>query len=117
MSPKAAKITFGLLRDGKTVVDSSHGKHADRAAGAVDQFDVFRKDIFQAEAIDGVSMSAADFHHAVVALGTGEAANFLGRLRNQFGFAELVDESHADPLPCGAGRGAGVNSRPPVRIL
>ncbi len=81
-----------------------------------DQFNVFRKYIFQAEAVDGMSVSAADFHHAVVAFGASEAANFFGRLRNQFGFAELVYESHADPFLAGWMR-ASVNSRPPDRSL
>src|SRR5580692_1880557 len=104
-----------FLADGKAIVDSSHGKHADRAARTVDQFDVFRKYIFQPEAIDGMGMSAADFHHAVVAF-TGKAANFVCRLRNQFGFAELIDESHGDPSLAGWTR-SSVNSRPPVRTL
>jgi hypothetical protein len=48
----------------------------------MDQLDVFRKYVFQTEAIDGMSMSAADFHHAVVTFLTGEAANFFRCLRN-----------------------------------
>ena len=59
----------------------------------MDQFDVFGKDIFQAEAINGVSMSAADFHHAVMTIGARQAANLIGCLRDQFGFAELVNVS------------------------
>jgi hypothetical protein len=75
----------------------------------VDQLDVFRKYVFQAEAIDGMSMSAADFHHSVVVFRAGEAANFFCCLRNQFGFAELIDESHIIPA---AGR-----ERASIRIL
>ena len=104
MSPKAAKITSGLLRDGQAVVDASHGKHADRTAGTMDQFDIFRKNILQTEAIDGVRVAAADFHEAVVPIGAGQTADLLGRLRNQFGFAKLINKSHADP-PSQAGRG------------
>ena len=48
------------------VVDAAHGQHADRTAGAVDQLDVGRQQILQAEAIDGVSVAAAHFHEAVV---------------------------------------------------
>jgi len=95
---ESGEDNVGLLGYRKTIVDSSHRKHADRAARAVNQLDVFRKDVFQAEAIDGMSMSATDIHHAVVAFRTGEATNFFCRLRNQFGFAELIDESHADPF-------------------
>jgi hypothetical protein len=76
---KCGEDDIGFVRDGEAIVNSPHGKNADGAAGAVDQFDVFRKDIFQAEAVDGVGMSAADLHHAVVAFGAGEAANFVGR--------------------------------------
>src|SRR3984957_6579067 len=79
---KGGEDNIRLLRDGKAIVDSSHGKHANWAAGAVDQLDVFREDIFQAEAIDRVGMSAADFHPAIVAFRAGETANFFCRLRN-----------------------------------
>ena len=85
MSPKAAKITSGSLRDGEAVVDASHGKDADRTAGAVNQFDIGGKDVFQAEAVDGVGVAAADFHDAVLARGVGEAANFFRGPGNQLG--------------------------------
>ena len=101
-----------MLRDGQAIVDASHGQHADRTAGPVDQFDIFRKNVFEAEAIDGVRVAAADFHEAVMPVATGQTADFLGRLRNQFGFAKLINKSHADP-PRGCLAGwtrAGVNS-------
>ena len=47
MSPKAAKITSGFCGDRESIVDAAHGKHADRAARPVDQFDVFRKTSFR----------------------------------------------------------------------
>ena len=74
------------------------GKHAYRAAGAVDQFDVRRQQILQAEAIDRVRVSAADFHDAVVAVGIGQPADLFRRPGDHFGFAKLVYESHAISL-------------------
>jgi hypothetical protein len=41
-------------------------------------------------------VAAANFHHAVMALGAGQAAYLIGRPGNQFGLAELIDVSHAD---------------------
>jgi hypothetical protein len=64
----------------------------------MDQLNVFGKDVFQAKTVDGMGVTAADFHHAVLAFGTGETPNFFCCLRNQFGFAKLINESHADPL-------------------
>ena len=105
MSPKAVKITFGSCGDGEAVVDSAHGQHADRAAGTMNQFDVRRQQILQAEAIDGVGVAAAHFHEAVVALGIGQAADLLGGFRDHAGFAEFVDKFHvrlcrSRPYPC-----------------
>ena len=62
----------------------------------MNQFDVGGKHVFQSEAVDGVRMAAADFHDAIVAFRIGKAANLLGRLGNQFGFAEFIDKSHLD---------------------
>ena len=70
MSPNAVKITSGCCGDGQAIVDAAHGKHAHRAAGTVDQFDVGRQQILQAEAVDGVGVAAADFHDAVVPRGS-----------------------------------------------
>ena len=71
MSPKAAKILLGSWAIAQAVVDAAHGKHAHGATGAVDQFDVFGQDVFEAEAIDGMRVAAADLHDAIVAGGVG----------------------------------------------
>ena len=82
MSPKAAKITSGSSRGNRQgVIDAPHGKHAHRAARPVNQFDICRQNIFQAEAINRVCVAAADFHQPVVALRVGQAANFFRGLR------------------------------------
>jgi hypothetical protein len=62
----------------------------------VDQLNVLRKDVLQAEAIDGMRVSATDFHHAVVAFRTREAPNLFSRFRDQFGLSKLVNKSHAN---------------------
>ena len=64
----------------------------------MNQLDVFGKNIFQAETIDRMGVAAADFHHAVMASGAGQAANLFRRLRNQFGWAKLIYESHPELL-------------------
>ena len=69
-----------FLGDGEAVVDAAHRQHAYRAAGTVDQLDVVGQQIFEAEAIDGVRVAAADFHEAVMARRIGEAADFVGGL-------------------------------------
>src|ERR1700685_68355 len=81
-----------ILRDRQPVIDSPHRQHANRTARPMNQLNIFRKNIFQSEAIDGVSMAAAHFHHAVVA-GSSESPNFLGRARNQFGLPKLINVS------------------------
>jgi hypothetical protein len=70
----------------------------------MDQFDIFRKNILKPKAIDGVRVAATDFHETIVPIAAGETPDFLSRLRNQFGFAKLINKSHADP-PSQAGRG------------
>ena len=94
MSPNAVKITSGCSAMDKPVVDSSHGKHADRTTRPVDQFDVGRQQILQAKPVDGVSVSAAYFHEPVVPLGIGQPADLVGGPGDQLGFAKLVDKSH-----------------------
>ena len=86
--------SVGLVGDGEAVVDAAHGKHAHGAAGAVDQLDVFGEDVFEAEAIDGVGVAAADFHDAVVARGIGETANFFRGPGDEFGIAEFIYIAH-----------------------
>ena len=61
----------------------------------MNQLDIRRKYILQAEAIDRVGVPAANFHQAVVAIGIGEAADFFGGLGDQLGVAEFIDEFHA----------------------
>jgi hypothetical protein len=60
----------------------------------MDELDIFRKDIFQAEAVNGMGMTATDFHDAVVAPRLGKAANFFSGLGDQLGIAEFIDVSH-----------------------
>ena len=91
------------LRHGQAVVDAAHGQHADRAAGTVDQFDVGRQQILQAEAVDGVGVAAAHLHEAVVPAGVGQAADLLGGLGDQLGLAKLIDESHGKERSFGCG--------------
>ncbi len=86
---------IGLLRNRQTIVNASHGKDAYRAARPVNQFDIFRKNIFQPEAIDCMGVTTANFHHAVMALAAGQTPNLVGGPGNQFGFAELINISHA----------------------
>lgn len=85
----------GILGDGEAVVDSAHGENADWATRAVDEFNVGGKKIFQAETVDGVSMAAAHFHDAVVAIGISEPANLRRGFRDELGLAKLVDKLHA----------------------
>ena len=94
MSPKAVKITSGSLRDGKAVVNSAHGQNANGAARAVNQLNILREKIFQAESINRVGVAAANFHDAVMTIGIGETANFFRGLGNYLGFAKLVDKFH-----------------------
>ena len=85
-----------LLRDGKTIVDSSHGKHTNWAAGPVNQLEFFGENILQTEAINGMRVAAANFHYPVVALGSGQPPNFIRGAGNQFGLSELINISHAE---------------------
>src|SRR6185437_10972486 len=83
-----------VLRNGKPVVDPSHGKHAYRAAGAVNQLYIRRQQVFKAEAVDGVSVAAAHFHEPIMPARIVEPAYFLGRLADNLRVAKLVNESH-----------------------
>ena len=53
------------------------GKNAHGTSGTMNEFEVIGKNILQSEAIDGMGVSAADFHDAVMAVGIGQAANFF----------------------------------------
>ena len=87
-------MTFGLLGDREAVVDPAHRQDADRAARAVNQLDVRRQHVLQAEAIDGVGVAAADLHDAIVPAGVGEAINLFGSFGDQFWISEFVYISH-----------------------
>ena len=99
MSPNAVKMTSGCCAMRQPVVDAAHRQHADRAAGPMHQFDIRRKQILQAEAIDGVRVAAAHFHEAIVAFGIGQAADLLGGPGDDSGIAKLIDEFHGDSDP------------------
>jgi hypothetical protein len=58
------------------------------------QFDIGRKQILEAEAVDRMGVPAAHFHHAVVPGGIGQAADLLGRFGDQFGLTEFIDVFH-----------------------
>ena len=92
---KGGEDDVGLLGDREPVVDSAHRQHAHRAARAVDQVDIGGQQILQPEAIDGVGVSAANFHDAVVPVGIGQPADFFGGPADDFRFAKLVDKFHA----------------------
>ena len=77
---KGGENNIGLRCERQTIVDAAHGKNANRAARPVNQFDVGREQILQAETINGVGVAAAHFHEAIVAIGIGERANFFARL-------------------------------------
>ena len=94
MSPKRGKNEIGLSGEGQTVVDASHRQNTHGASGSVDQFNVFRKQILQAEPIDGVRVAAADLHDAVMPVRISKPADLLARLADEFGCAEFVYEFH-----------------------
>ena len=52
--------------------------------------------IFQAEAVDGVSVAAANLHDAVVPAGIREAMNLFGSFGDQFWISEFVYISHVN---------------------
>src|ERR1700733_6388062 len=86
MSPNAAKTTSFFL--------AVSSPSSIRPLGNVDKLDIVRKHIFQAKAIDSVSVTAAHFHDAVMTFRLGKATNFFGSFGNQFGIAEFIDISH-----------------------
>ena len=98
---ESGKDYVRILRDGQAVVDASHGKHADRTAGPMDQFDIFRKNILKPKAIDGVRVAATDFHDVDRTAATAlisdlgdESANFLQQKLRLLRISEFVDVFH-----------------------
>ena len=87
-----------ILRHRKSVIDAAHRQNANRAARPVNQLNIFGKNVFQAEAIDRMGVAAANFHQAVMPRRIGQAADFVGRFIDQFGFAEFVNEFHEAAL-------------------
>ena len=77
-------------RDG--LVDHFERRDADRAAGAVHQFDLRRQQFVDAVAHQGVGLAAADFHQHP---GTGDGAADFGHERlRELRVAILVEELH-----------------------
>ena len=66
--------------------------------GPCTQLDVGRQQVGEAEAVDGVGVAAAHLHDPVVAGRIGQTADFVARLPDERGIAELVDEFHDDGL-------------------
>ncbi len=60
----------------------------------MNQFDILGENVLQAETIDGVRVTAANFHQSVMAVGVGEASNFFRRFGDQFRIAKLVNIFH-----------------------
>lgn len=60
----------------------------------MDEFDIVRKNVFQAEAINGMGVPAANFHHAVMAAAFGQTANLVGRRVDYLGIAKFIDKLH-----------------------
>ena len=83
-----------LAAEGESVVNPAHRQHADRTARAVDQLDVGREDVLEAETVDGVRMSAAHLHDPVVAARVRQPADLLAGPGDDLGVPELVHESH-----------------------
>ena len=81
-----------VLRDRQAIVNSPHGEHANRATGAVDEFNVLGKYVLQTEAIDSMRVTATHFHQPVVAVGACQSADFLSCSRNQFRFAKFIHD-------------------------
>jgi hypothetical protein len=64
----------------------------------MDQFNIRRENVLEAEAIDSMRMSAAHFHDAIVARGIGQPANLFRSFGDQFRVAEFVHISHVRSL-------------------
>ena len=88
------KDEIRLRGERQPIVDAAHRENANWASGAMNQFDIVRQQIFQSKSIDGVRVTAADFHDAVVPVAIGEAPDFFASLSDELGSAEFVDEFH-----------------------
>jgi hypothetical protein len=97
---KCGKDNVGLLGNGQTVIDSSHGKYAHGTTGPVNEFDIGWEQIFQAKPINGMSVPATHFHDSVMAVWIGETTNLFGSLGDDFRVAEFVDKFHALSFNC-----------------
>ncbi len=60
----------------------------------MNQFNVRREYVFQAEAINGVRVTAIHFHDSIVTVGVGQAADFLSRLTDYLWVAIFVNVLH-----------------------
>ena len=65
----------------------------------MNQVDVFGKDVFQSKAVNGMRVSTANFHQAIVAPGIGKASNLVRHFADQFGFTEFIYKSHCASPP------------------
>jgi hypothetical protein len=79
-------------RDG--LVDAADRQHADRAAGAVDQFNLGRQQSAQAMAGDGVGVAAAELHQVVAVPGRHRLGDGARQAAGQVGVAKLIDVFH-----------------------
>src|SRR6516225_10808644 len=87
-----------VLRERQGIINAPHGKHAHRAARTMNQLDIRRENILQTEAVNRMGVSAANFHQPVMAVGVGQAPDFLRRSGDQLRVAKLVHKFH-DSIP------------------
>ena len=81
-------------RDG--LVDAADGQHADRAAGAVDQLDLWRQQPAHAMPGDGVGVAAAELHQVVAAPGLDRLGDGARQAARQLGVAKFIDVLHGN---------------------
>ncbi len=93
----------GCLGDRDGVVDPSHGDHADRATGAVDELDGLRQHVLDAVAIDGMGVPTAHFHELEVIV-AGEVGDPGDKATGSRRVAVLVDVLHLSTAPSAGGR-------------
>jgi hypothetical protein len=83
------------LRDRHGLIDQFDGRHANRAARAVDQRDLTGQQVFEPALDDGVGLPAADFHD-----GPGASHSFADGVRELSGgllVAVFTEEFHRVP--------------------